>query len=493
MRIGLPALLTLALGGPLVFGCSDDPSGESSLKVGSVVAGADGSQGNAGVSPPTGSLTRRARFYVANTESSSISVIDHIDQKVIATIDLGGVSPHGHAPSSKGDRLYVSTDSGSGEVIAIDPFENSILWRTKVGSNLNEPHLTRDDRFLYAPDLLAGITVIVDVEKGEKVGAIDMVAPDTGWTLLALHNTYASYDGRYIYVTSILNQAIARIDVATRELDRIYRIDGQPRPAAVRKDDKKMYVQLSDLHGFIELDLETGEETARIVWPEPANSGSPLDIIFTTKCHGIGITPDGHELWAATNLEGAVYFYSLPELKQVGRLKIGNKPNWIAFSPDSKTGYVTNNEDGNVSVISVETHQLTNTITVGTGPKRIHLLEVPQGDASSAAPSFEEIYEGIVVATGCTLGMCHGEGSEAGGLDLRSPAIAYENLVGRMSRGPLCSALALPYVTPYRPEESLLVVKLESPPCGTRMPPGPGLSAGQTRSIVRWIEAGAPE
>ena len=351
--------LALALGGPL----GPDAS----------AAGPEGE-----IARERRGATRRARFYVADTESASISVIDHVDQKVVATIDLGGVSPHGHAPSSRGDRLYATTDNGSGEVIAIDPFENSILWRIKAGSNLNEPHLTRDDRFLYAPDLLAAKTMIVDVEKGEKVGEIDMVAPDSGWPMLALHNTYASYDGRYIYVTSILNKIISRIDVATRAVDRIYRLEGQPRPAAVSKDDRKMYVQLSDLHGFIELDLESGKETARVDWPETGESGSWFELL-TTKCHGIGITPDGRELWAATNLEGAVYFYSLPDLKPIGRLKIGNKPNWIAFSPDGTTGYVTNNADGTVSVVRVATHELANTIAVGKGPKRIHLLEVPIG------------------------------------------------------------------------------------------------------------------
>jgi hypothetical protein len=116
-----------------------------------------------------------------------------------------------------------------------------------------------------------------------------------------------------------------------------------------------------------------------------------------------------------------------------------------------------------------------------------------RADAASAAPTFEAIYRDVFSPSGCTLGMCHGEGSKGGGLDLRSPAIAYRSLVGQLSRGPLCSALALPYVTPRRPDRSLLVVKVGSPPCGEKMPPGTGLSAEQARALVRWIEAGAPE
>jgi YVTN family beta-propeller protein len=321
------------------------------------------------------------RFYVVNTESASVSVIDHARREVIQEIDIGN-KPHGQAPAESGERLYVTTDGGHGEVIAIDTSDNSIEWRLDVGSDLNEPHLTRDDRFLYAPDLLGGRVAVVDVD-ARKVAAEVAMVDENGANLIALHNTYASHDGRWMYVTAILSQTIARIDPTTNAIERRYALSGDPRPAVITGDDTTMYVQLSALHGFVELDLETGEETAKIEWPEPADPppGAENETI-ATKWHGIGITPDGKELWAATNLEGAVYVYTLPDLTEIDRIAVGAWPNWIAFSSDGSTAYVTNTElareRGSVSVVDARSHAVIDTLEVGALPKRIHRVTLPE-------------------------------------------------------------------------------------------------------------------
>lgn len=322
------------------------------------------------------------RFYVANTGGTTISVIDQASQSVVSTIELGN-QPHGHAPSSAGDFIYATTDGGHGEVIAIDTATNNIAWRVDAGTELNEPHITRDDRYVYAPDLLAGRVAVVDVQTHALAGEIEIV-DSAGQNLTGLHNTYASHDGQRMYVTAIFSQAIAEIDVATRAITRIYTLSGQPRPLALTDDDQKMYIQLSELHGFIELDLASGNETARIEWPEPASTPPGMTEAETipTKCHGIGITPDGTELWAATSMESAVYVYSLPALEQKARFQVGQYPNWMAFSSDGTTAYITNTEPlaahGTVSVVDVPTHTVKKTIDVGPAPKRIHRIELPR-------------------------------------------------------------------------------------------------------------------
>jgi DNA-binding beta-propeller fold protein YncE len=256
------------------------------------------------------------------------------------------------------------------------------VWRIHAGAALNEPHLTRDGRLLFAPDLIAARTAIVDVERQELLGEVPMLDPADGSPLVALHNTYASHDGERMYVTAILSQKIAELDVATRTLTRVFRLSGDPRPAAIRPDDRKMYVQLSDLHGFIELDLESGAETARIEWPDdgrrpPGYEAGPL----LTKCHGIGLTRGGTELWAASNIEGSVRVYSVPELTELAVIEVGTMPNWIAFSKDESTAYVTNTapaaERGSVSIIDVPSRKVVSTLDVGKAPKRVHRVDLP--------------------------------------------------------------------------------------------------------------------
>jgi YVTN family beta-propeller protein len=199
--------------------------------------------------------------------------------------------------------------------------------------------------------------------------------------LIALHNTYASHDGQRMYVTAILSNKIAEIDVQSRQLTRILPVSGAPRPAAITQDDRKMYLQLSDLHGFIELDLESGEETARVEWPDDGSRPPGYDLgPLLTKCHGIGLTPDGKELWAASNIEGTVRVYEIPSLRELATVKVGTMPNWIAFSRDGKTAYVTNTdpaaERGSVSVVDVRARSVRATVPVGKAPKRVHRMDL---------------------------------------------------------------------------------------------------------------------
>src|SRR5262245_48928031 len=79
--------------------------------------------------PGAGGVTEH--FYVVNTRSENLSVIE--GERVIDTIQLSA-QPHGQGPSSRGDRIYVTTDGdASGEVIAIDPRTRRILWRLPTG------------------------------------------------------------------------------------------------------------------------------------------------------------------------------------------------------------------------------------------------------------------------------------------------------------------------------------------------------------------------
>jgi DNA-binding beta-propeller fold protein YncE len=317
---------------------------------------------------------RGEQFYVVNTRSENLSVLE--GERVVATIELGA-QPHGQGPSSRGDRVYVTTDGdAAGEVIAIDPTTRAILWRLPTGGELNEPHLTRDDRFLFAPDLLRARAVVVDVENQEIATEVPMVDPADGSNLTALHNTYASHDGERMYVTAILSNKIAEIAVSTRQITRIFPVSGAPRPAAITDDDRKMYVQFSDLHGFVELDLESGAETAKIEWPDDGTRPPGYDLGLLTKCHGIGITPDQRELWAASNIDGNVRVYALPGLEELASIELGIMPNWIAFTRDGKTAYITNTDpaapNGTVSIVDVEKRLVKATLDVGTAPKRVH-------------------------------------------------------------------------------------------------------------------------
>jgi YVTN family beta-propeller protein len=319
------------------------------------------------------------RVYVVNNGEPTLSLIDHASRAVIETIELGGI-PHGQIPAKAGDRLYVATED-TREVIALDTRTNEILWRTVAGSTeMHQPSLSEDDRFLFVPDLFGGRVAVVDTEIGQVVQDVPMVDPGTSARLQGLHNSYLSPDGRHVYQTAIFSMSIARIDVASRAIDRIYELAGEPRPAAIAPDQAKMYVQFSPLVGFVEVDLESGEETARIEFPDDGQRPPGWD--GWTHSHGIGLHPTTPEVWAASTVGGRWYVYSLPDLSALATIEVGVLPNWITFTPDGAYAYVTNSESaepkGTVSVIDTRRRAVVATLAVGREPKRIHTVRVPK-------------------------------------------------------------------------------------------------------------------
>ena len=81
----------------------------------------------------------------------------------------------------------------------------------------------------------------------------------------------------------------------------------------------------------------------------------------------------------------AVYVYSLADLSLVGHVDLpdlklpGHKPlsavaNWITFTPDSKTAYVSNAALRSVSAIDMPAMKVIAVVPVGEVPKRINTM-----------------------------------------------------------------------------------------------------------------------
>jgi YVTN family beta-propeller protein len=273
---------------------------------------------------------------------------------------------------------YACTED-TGEVIAIDTRSRSILWRLHAGKNFQLGTLSGDDRRLFAPDLFAGKVVVVDTGSRSVEREIAMVA-DAGEPLSGLHNMYTSSDGSAVFATAIFSKKVARIDPATLQMDRLYAIDGQPRPAALTRDLSTMFLQLSSLNGFIAVDLATGAETHRVTIPDDGTRPPGWD--NWTFAHGLYLTHDESELWVDSVVAGKVYLYSVPALEQLATLDVGIMPRWFAASRDESTLYVTNttpaSDHGTVSVIDRRERRVVATLDVGKAPKDVHMVAVPR-------------------------------------------------------------------------------------------------------------------
>jgi YVTN family beta-propeller protein len=64
----------------------------------------------------------------------------------------------------------------------------------------------------------------------------------------------------------------------------------------------------------------------------------------------------------------------LPEIKVAGRKPMAAVPNWVTFTPDGKTIYISNAAIKSVTAIDTESMKVKAVIPVGEVPKRINTL-----------------------------------------------------------------------------------------------------------------------
>jgi len=133
---------------------------------------------------------------------------------------------------------------------------------------------------------------------------------------------------------------------------------------------KRMFVQVTNLHGFAIVDWATRREVGRIKLPDLPPAQRNNEGIQGAPAHGILIAPDGKTLWSTSKFNSAVYVYSMPDLKYLGEVKVGKVPDWLTFTPDSKKLYVANAHDNTVSVIDVAARKELTKLKVGNVPKR---------------------------------------------------------------------------------------------------------------------------
>jgi YVTN family beta-propeller protein len=132
----------------------------------------------------------------------------------------------------------------------------------------------------------------------------------------------------------------------------------------------RMFVQLSDFHGFAVVDFAQRKEVARITLPDLPPDQRHTGQFNGAPSHGLGVAPDGKTLLVTSRINSRVYLYSLPGLELLGGVEIGKEPDWVTFTPDSKTAYISSGGNDTVSAVDITTRKEVARIKVGTSPKR---------------------------------------------------------------------------------------------------------------------------
>lgn len=312
------------------------------------------------------------RIVQTNSRDDVIHLIDPATHEIVDEI-RGIPVNHGAAAAPDGSRLYFSSEAKH-TLDVVDAGTFDVIAEIPLSARPNNISIGKDGRYVYVGIMEGeGGIDVVDTERLAKVRHID--------TGSRVHNTYVTPDGRWLVAGTFGGERNLNVfDVDTEELAwslfekrNDETLEGI-RPIAFETNPdgstKRMFVQISDVHGFAVVDFAERREVARITLPDvpPEQQGEPP--FNAAPAHGIGVAPDGETLWVCSRLNGHVYAYSLPELEFLGGVEVGDHPDWLTFTPDSRFVYVANGYSDDVSVVDVAALEEVVRLPVGKAPKR---------------------------------------------------------------------------------------------------------------------------
>lgn len=343
---------------------------------------------------PLPAFAATVRIYVTNSAGDAIDVIDPSTHKVVQQIkDIVGA--HGIAFSPDATRVYVSNE----ETSTLDVFDRKtgkLIKKVQLSDHPNNISVTKN-----------GDRIVVAIARGK--GGLDIIDAATltlKKTIPAnggrLHNVYVTPDNKWVVGGSIPQKTFYVFDLQKEEFAWAMPMDLGVRCMAIETNPdgstKRVFAQLSSFNGFSVIDFAEQKEAARIKLPVVSPEFDAGGYRDNEPSHGIGIAPDNKTLWVTSIPNNAVYEYSLPDLKTIGKVDLPSEKlpghaaplsavaNWVTFTPDGKELYVSNSGMRSESVVDTVAMKVTNVIPVGEVPKRVNTLVIPDTANNAASP-----------------------------------------------------------------------------------------------------------
>jgi YVTN family beta-propeller protein len=308
----------------------------------------------------------QVRIVQTNSQGDNIHLIDPRTNQIVGEVK-GVPINHGAAASPDGTRLYFSSEAEQA-LHVVDGKTLQLVKKIPLSGRPNNMSISRDGSRVYIGIVSApGAVDVIDTVSLERVKSI----PTKG----GIHNVYVTPDGKYIVAGSIAGKLMTVIDQKTDEqLWTLFTEGVRPLTFETNADGstKRIFVQLSDVHGFAIVDFAQRKEVGRIQLPNDVPAEKVDKGPFNASpSHGIGVAPDGKTLWVTSRPNARVYTYSLPDLKLLPNpVDLGGRPDWVTFTPDSKLLYIATENTDSVVVVDVPARKEVTRIKVGRSPKR---------------------------------------------------------------------------------------------------------------------------
>jgi YVTN family beta-propeller protein len=281
---------------------------------------------------PDGSLAVVSNYGRPEEPGHTLTVVDLAGSKVVGTIDLGEhARPHGVQFLPDG-RTLVATTEASGSVLLVDVTARRVIRAVPTRQQIS--HMVVLDpleRRAYVANIGSASVSVVDLDKAYVVAQIPAGQGAEGIDL--------SPDGRELWVTNRQDDSVTIID--TRQLTATVTLPcaGGPIRVKLTPDGARALISNSATGDIAVFDTAARSEIGRIplafselestdsrLFGDGVRGQSPIPV-------GLLVSPDGSRAWVASTNANLVTVLDLGALEVAGRIKAGNEPDGLGWTP----------------------------------------------------------------------------------------------------------------------------------------------------------------
>jgi DNA-binding beta-propeller fold protein YncE len=259
--------------------------------------------------------------------------------------------------------VLVALNKADSTLAIIDPVEMKVVVKVPTGDSPHEVVLSADGKTAYVANYGAqtpGSSIsVIDIASAKELRRFD-VSP-----LMRPHGLQMI--GGKLYFTAETNRLIARYDPAANKIDWMM---------GTGQAGSHMVVGSADQRKFYTANIGSDSVTA-FEWMNPTQPQAwrVTHVAIGKQPEAIDLSPDGKEIWAGLNAEGAIDIVDTSTNKFKEKVNIGGRPYRVRFTPDGKLVVNTMVATKEILILDAATRKEV---------RRIKLESVPLGIAFSA-------------------------------------------------------------------------------------------------------------
>ena len=263
----------------------------------------------------------------------------------------------GGIPRARAQDAYIP-NQGSDNMTIVNSRDFSDRITVSVGDEPHESAATHDARYVFVSNRAAGTIAVFDTTTRTELDTDGNAA--NGTTRIAAgslpHGLAVTPDDRYLLVTNDGSDDVSVVSIATlRVIGTVPAVGDGPHMIAITPDGREAWT--GNLDGgdvsILDVALAIADPAHAVVCRTPGGSGSACRIPSGQGTEGVTFTHDGKTAYVASGSSSTVTLIDVKTRQVIRTLSIGGWPLRVAIRPDGHRAYVS--QFSGTSIVAIDT------------------------------------------------------------------------------------------------------------------------------------------